>query len=95
MHKTEQMIIDFQSPMVKLNHTPPCLTGRRRSLHSMGDSQELQAIPFQRLDMMPRTIFRRWDMHRLSKITFRAAVDCLAMAGFVLSGALATLLLGF
>ena len=96
MNKTEQMVMGFQSPAANSNPIPYFVDSCTRSLHSTADSQPLQAIPFQRLDPTPRSLFRRKgkDGHWFSKIACRAAVDCLAMAGCVLSAALATLLFG-
>lgn len=94
MNKTEQMVMGFQSPVEKLNHRLSCVDSYTRSLHAIGDFQMLRSLSFQRPGLTPRSLFRRWDVPRFLKIARRAAVECLAMAGCVLSAALATLLLG-
>ncbi|BBO87621.1 hypothetical protein [Desulfosarcina ovata] len=83
MNETEQMVMGFQSSVAKLNHSLSCVDRYTRSLPLMDDFQLRRAL-----------LFRRWDVHRFLKIVCRAAVECLAMAGCVLSAALATLLLG-
>lgn len=94
MSKTDQMVMEFQSPMAELNYGPSWGTRYTQSFSPMGDSQMLRALQFQRFGLMQRSLPCRWNERRFAKIVCKVAVDCLAMAGCVLFAALATLLFG-
>lgn len=94
MNRTEQMVMDFQCPGLKLNHRHCRLRGCTRSLSAIGESQILRALPFQRLSLTTLLLFQGREASRFSNIFFRAALDCLAMVGCVMFAVLATLLFG-
>lgn len=94
MNKTEQMITGFHPPAAALNHRLFCVHGGTRPLAPMGEAQMLRVPSFRRLGRLTGSDFRRWNLHRFSEHACRATVDCLAMVGCVLFGALATLLFG-
>lgn len=94
MNTTDQMTAVFHAPTAALTHSLPPTYGCTRALPPMDESPMRRAPSFRRLGRRARSGFRRWDVHHLPVHACRAAVDCLAMAGCVLFGVLATLLLG-
>ncbi len=94
MSKTDQMVMEFQSPATRMNFGSSWTERCTPSFSAAGDARMLQPLQFESLVLPRRSFFHRWQVQHFTKMLCRAAVDCLAMAGCVLFAALATLLFG-
>ena len=95
MNKTELKVLGFKPAVERLRLSPSCMVGGGAVIVTpMGNGHILQAMPSMRRSKIFRSLFRRWDMHRIAGFAVRGLLECITMAGCVFFTALATILFG-